>query len=74
MADSPVTATQIRSWTSKDPELAPIVQYLQHGWPTTTTTSESNPFLSKKQNYLCMRDACCGELGLWFQLKEGKVC
>ncbi len=61
MADSPVTATQIRSWTRKDPELAPIVQYLQQGWPTTTKTSESNPkltpFLSKKTE-LSLYEGC----------------
>ena len=35
LADSPVTADQIRSWTRKDPDLALVVQFLQQGWPNS---------------------------------------
>ena len=64
MANSPITADQIRSWTRKDPELAPIVQYLQQGWPTTTPTTSSQegnpnlaPFFSKKSE-LSLHEGC----------------
>ena len=33
LSESPVTASEICSWTRKDQELAPVVQYLQQGWP-----------------------------------------
>ena len=33
LADSPVTADQIRSWTKRDPTLAPVLQYVQQSWP-----------------------------------------
>ena len=51
MSESPVTATQIRSWTRKDPELSLVVQFLQQGWPSKTSRGDSPklaPFLSKK--------------------------
>ena len=41
LADSPVTATHIASWTRRDPSLAPFIQALQQGWP-----EESNPSLA----------------------------
>ena len=31
LSDSPITADCIRSWTRKDPVLAPVVQFLQQG-------------------------------------------
>ena len=33
LANSPVTADQICSWTRRDPSLAPVLQYVQQGWP-----------------------------------------
>ena len=32
LADLPVTASQISPWTSKDLELATVVQFLWQGW------------------------------------------
>ena len=32
LANSPVSARQIRDWTRRDPQLAPILQFVQHGW------------------------------------------
>ena len=37
LADSPVTASQIASWTSKD---SPDVQFLHQGWPTPGYSQE----------------------------------
>ena len=33
LADSPVTANDIQTWTRRDPKLARVLQYLQQGWP-----------------------------------------
>ena len=49
LADSPVTAPQIRSWTRRDPKLAPVVQALQYGWPDAgKTNSALAPYFSRK--------------------------
>ena len=56
LADSPVTARQIQSWTRRDPLLTPVVQALQHGWP-----KEGNPNLvpfQSKRNELSLFDGC----------------
>ena len=47
MADSPVTADHIRSWTWKDPILAPVVQFIQQGWPVQCQSGLS-PFISRR--------------------------
>jgi len=37
LATSPVTADDIRGWTSKDPKLSKVLQYVQQGWPSEGT-------------------------------------
>ena len=32
LSDSPVTASQIQECTCNDPQLAPIIQFVQQGW------------------------------------------
>ena len=56
-ADSPVTASQIRSWTRNDPELAPAVQYLQQGWPNSSNNPAIAPFISR-QSELSLYEGC----------------
>ena len=34
LADSPVTADDIRVWTGRDPKLSRVMQHIQQGWPT----------------------------------------
>ncbi len=34
LADSPVTAQDIRTWTRRDPKLSRVLQFLQQGWPS----------------------------------------
>ena len=34
LAESPVSAEDIRTWTLKDPKLARVLQHVQQGWPT----------------------------------------
>ena len=36
LKDSPVTATDIRVWTRKDPTLSKVVEFVQRGWPNST--------------------------------------
>ena len=50
MSESPVTATQIRSWTRKDPELSLVVQYLQQGWPSKSSRGDTYP---RKEGSAC---------------------
>ena len=33
LADSPVTAVDIQSWTRRDEKLSQVLQYVQYGWP-----------------------------------------
>ena len=35
LQESPVTATQIRAWTDKDPVLSQVRNFVLHGWPTS---------------------------------------
>ena len=60
LADSPVTTSQIASWTSKDPELSPVIQFLRQGWPTaghSQKRSKLTPFL-KRKNELSLYEGC----------------
>ena len=60
LSESPVTAAEICSWTRKDPELAPVVQYLQQGWPHPSShqvNSALAPYLSR-QSELSLYDGC----------------
>ena len=47
IAESPVTADQIRTWTQKDPDLSKLLQYIQTGWPSVVDSSLST-FATKK--------------------------
>ena len=38
LADSPVTADDVRTWTQRDPKLARVLQYIQQGWPCEVET------------------------------------
>ena len=60
LSESPVTAAEICSWTRKDPELAPVVQYLQQGWPRPNShqvNSALAPYLAR-QSELSLYDGC----------------
>ena len=34
LAESPVSACDIRTWTARDPKLSRVLQYVQQGWPS----------------------------------------
>lgn len=49
LLNSPVTAHQIRDQMRKDPQLAPVVQFVQQGWPSSCREQDQlAPFLNKK--------------------------
>ena len=56
LADSPVTADQIRAWTQKDPNLSKLLQYIQTGLPGEVDSSLSQ--FKAKQNELTSYDGC----------------
>ena len=53
LANSPVTARQIRTWTWRDSSLRPVLQAIQQGWP-----EESTPELATFYSRLFSLDGC----------------
>ena len=47
LAESPVTADDIRTWTKRDPKLARVLQFLQQGWPSQVE-SDLERYASKR--------------------------
>lgn len=58
LANSPVTAEQIRGYTLKDPQLAPVVQFVHQGWPSSCS---AYPIFQRED----------GTLNLWRMLTMG---
>lgn len=56
LADSPVTANDIRTWTRWDAKLSRVLQYIQQGWPTEGDT-EVEPYSSRRLE-LSSYDGC----------------
>nr|MCH9717641.1 DDE-type integrase/transposase/recombinase [Gammaproteobacteria bacterium] len=40
IAESPISANQIRSWTRRDPVLSKVLQFILSGWPTQLNPSD----------------------------------
>ena len=58
LANSPVSAHQIRDWTRRDPQLAPIIQFVQQGWPSFCAEQDQlAPFFDKKTE-LSIHEGC----------------
>ena len=47
LADSPVTANDIRVWTQRDNTLSGVLYRVQHGWPTEGD-ADLEPFSSRR--------------------------
>ena len=53
LSDSPVTARQIQECTCKDPQLAPIVQFVQQGWLNICPDPDQfTPYFDKRSELL----------------------
>ena len=80
--DSPVTAHHIRVWTRRDPALSKVLQYVQHGWPSSY--DEALAAYSSRRNELSVHQGCvmwgsrlviplCGRKALLRELHEGHL-
>ena len=47
LAESPVSADDIRTWTARDPKLSRVLQYVQQGWPSVVD-SDLERYASKQ--------------------------
>jgi len=56
LADSPVTAKQIQTWTRRDPTLSTVLHYLQYGWPDKVPANLSS--YSSKSTELSVHEGC----------------
>ena len=56
LADSPVTAGHIRSWTQKDPVLARVLEFVRQGWPEKVDQDLSQFFA--KRDELSVHEGC----------------
>ncbi len=56
LQDSPVTATQIRLWTRRDPILSRVLQFIQLGWPASVGPN-LQPFWFRRTE-LSTQDGC----------------
>ena len=50
MSESPVTVTQIHSWTQRDPILSQVVHFILSGWPREIKVNDTalKPFFNQK--------------------------
>lgn len=49
LSHSIVKASQIKSWTEKDPVLARIHYFLLHGWPDTPPSPAFRPYFNRRE-------------------------
>ena len=56
LAEYPVTAGHIRSWTQKDPVLAHVLQFVHQGWPGKVDQDLSQFFAKKEE--LSVHEGC----------------
>ena len=60
MNTTPVTATEIKTWTDKDLLLSKVRQFVMTGWPLDDNTSEEalRPYLTRKKDELSVHSGC----------------
>ena len=56
LSATPVSVSQIRTWTSRDPLLSRVRDFIQQGWPQSVDTS-FRPFHSRRSE-LSVQDGC----------------
>ena len=47
LSTTPINASNIKHWTSKDPLLSQVLRYIQIGWPDRTLGDDFKPFISR---------------------------
>ena len=76
LASTPVTASQIRVHTNRDPLLSKVKQFVQQGWPERVegeSTNNVQPY-KRRKNELSLYDGCLlGEVVLSFPLNSAIV-
>ena len=46
---SPVDATKVQLWTTRDPVLSQVLQFVLHGWPTAVEEEALKPYLARRE-------------------------
>ncbi len=59
------TTEQIKHWTSKDPVLSRVREYVLKGWPDHSDTQEF-VLITDSKSSVFRTDVCCGEPVLLF--------
>ncbi len=70
------TAEQIKHWTSKDPVLSRVREYVLKGWPDHNDTQQFVPYKQRQQE-LSVQDGCVlwgAQPVLLFQNRDVQVC
>ena len=67
LQNSPVKASDIKTWTDRDPTLSRVRNMVQHGWSKTTDEALQPYRARERMNSLLLTVVCCGEAGLWSQ-------
>lgn len=45
---APITSSQLKEWTQRDPLLARVCEYVRGGWPTTCPSSDILPYFRRR--------------------------
>ena len=46
---SPVDATQVKLWTTRDPVLSQVLQFVLHGWPMAVDEEALKPYFARRE-------------------------
>ena len=57
LSRSPVDATKIKHWTTRDPVLAQVEKFTLHGWPASVENEIMKPYFSRRQE-LSIQGGC----------------
>ena len=57
LSEAIITASQIKHWTSKDPILSRVHHFILHGWNTTNSNDDLQPYFNRR-NELSVVDGC----------------
>ena len=46
---SPVDATEVKLWTTRDPVLSQVLQFVLHGWPMAVDEEALKPYFARRE-------------------------